>query len=201
MEGHATPCILHVSQVSCGDTIGLVATMKFHSECDILSQQSVHIRASNSLSMISKRAKTSLDSMLPKRFKSRNRSDVTAITPQSDVSGFPILNLSEEPKHSLAPPADMTCHNDIIDTALQGLGPGLEDCSEFPPGDRYNSKSDVESGLGSQNLANTTSEDSLQLFDTYTSVQRSQSIASHLTATLATHTKVEGFLCARYHRI
>lgn len=210
-----------VSQVSSGGTI---ATMKFHSECDILSQQSVHIRASNSLNVISrnpskkKRAKILLKSMLPKLFKSRKKSDVTVTgddkTKDSPVSTeFPILDLSEEPavklegKHIYShyyfddkdnsngvisarskghidklSPATIDTTSEVYNCELADTLPvsvhGLQihsECSANAAG-AYGSKSDVESGLGSQNLAKTTSEDDLQPFDAYTCVQRSQSM-------------------------
>lgn len=199
------------STVSSGGTI---APMKFHSECDILSQQSVHIRASNSLNVISKnpskkkRTKTLLKSVLPKLFKARKKSDVTVIDDDKTRDGpvsteFPILDLSEEPamklegkhvyshyyfgdednvisarKEGLLPATmDTTTNSELASTTLP-LFVGLQirsECSDNAAG-TYGSKSDVESGLGSQNLANTTSEDNLQLFDTYTCVQRSQSM-------------------------
>ena len=205
-----------VSQVSSGGTI---AAMKFHSECDILSQHSVHIKASNSLNNISKnpskrkRAKTLLKSMLPKLFKARKRSDVSTADEEVPTE-FPILDLSEEPsvkqegKHvyshyyfddkddshsSLTKNAASSsellkkamttkeCKYELIDTTTQVLD-GLQIQSECSSNAtcQYGSKSDVESGLGSQNLANTTSEDSLQLCDTY--VQRSQSMKNQCSA-------------------
>lgn len=204
-----------MSQVSAGGTI---AAKKFHSECDILSHHSIHIKASNSLNSISKnpskrnRAKTLLKSMLPKLFKAQKR-----VSTAKEVSTeFPILDLSEEPSMKLegkhvyshyyfdkddghdsrnesstsstqssehvkkAPTMD-NYNYELTGAALQVLG-GLQVQSEYPDNTacQYGSKSDVESGLGSQNLANTTSEDSLQLCDTY--VQRSQSMKCRCSA-------------------
>lgn len=210
-----------VSQVSSGGTIGLVTTMQFHSECDILSQKPVHIRASNSLNAISKnpskkkRARTLLKSMLPKRFRVRSKLGVPGSNTGDDSpvpSEFPILNLSEEPamklegkhvyfhyyfddtsgesvtRHPLATLVPSTEHNtdnmtvgvgdcELTGTALQ-VSDGAQKCPECPDNaaGRYSSKSDVESGLGSQNLINTASEDNFELFATRTCVQRSQSM-------------------------
>jgi hypothetical protein len=189
-----------VSQVS-GATI---ATMKFHSEGDILFQHSLPIKVSNSLNVISKkrRAKTLLRTMLPKLFRTKKKSNVSVTDDEKDSCEFPILDLSEEPilklegehvyshyyfddedpRQNTTVPASIhgtseECSSMLAATTLQELNEfriPSESSDSITGG--YGSKSDVESGLGSQNLVNTTSEDDFQLFNSCSGVQRSQSM-------------------------